>query len=348
MTTHQTEKMQIILVLTLVVVISDYSDAGGHNIGCTENLKCVPITRCRSHSDIVYPCNENHVCCSPEKIIERNISSVVLDTSAFPNSCGISADNDRFLGGTLATMGQFPWMALLGYKERRLDPVQFLCGGSLITQEYVLTAAHCIDVPRTLVIVRLGELNLETDEDSDLQGNYADPHRDILVDKTISHENYNKQTLENDIALVKLKHQIIFTEFVSPICLPLKEDIDYEIKVNDRFFVSGWGKTISTNVCGSSQLEYARVTVWDQVRCNMSIPPTVRPIRDWQFCASGMKTENCKGDSGGPLANFAAIDDDVRFFQTGIVSVPTCDNPDLPIVATTVEYYINWIVNNVV
>ena len=115
-----------------------------------------------------------------------------------------------------------------------------------------------------------------------------------------------------------------------------------------KLTVSGWGKTSAVNVGGSTTLQYALVTVWNQSTCAKSVPPDVQPITGTQLCANGPSAEDaCKGDSGGPLVN-ATLDGrgDLRYFQIGIVSFAstlTCGNPSLPTVYTRVAKYLQWL-----
>lgn len=58
--------------------------------------------------------------------------------------CGFGALSDRIIGGKAAALGQFPWMAQLGYELIRPIPkIYYLCGGSVISRWYVITASHC-------------------------------------------------------------------------------------------------------------------------------------------------------------------------------------------------------------
>lgn len=58
--------------------------------------------------------------------------------------CGIQTLADRIIGGTDTAIDEFPWMALLKYRNKLTDEIQFKCGGTLINNQYVLTAAHCV------------------------------------------------------------------------------------------------------------------------------------------------------------------------------------------------------------
>lgn len=105
------------------------------------------------------------------------------------------------------------------------------------------------------------------------------------------------------------------------------------------------------NLFGSDILQFAKVTTWDQYRCNNSIPTQVKPLSDTQLCANGHNTEDaCKGDSGGPLINITLDKSlEVRHIQFGIVSfgTATCGDKNLPTIYTRVDRYLKWILDTV-
>ncbi|KAK4885130.1 hypothetical protein RN001_001401 [Aquatica leii] len=321
---------------------------------CSQNYECMPIPECKDMDsiDIIYPCDENSICCPTINKSSSNESTITSRISVLPSNCGIVTSTNRIVGGDLAAIGQFPWMALLGYMQKGIPFVQFLCGGSLITKEHVLTAAHCIsiDTRLKLEVVRLGEYNLEVGEDCD--GTFCTNSTDFSIANIVVHDGFNKTSLENDIAIVKLKQFVEFTEFIQPICLPIIDiGIDYTLTINKKLTVSGWGKTDSANIGGSSRLLYTTVVVWDTRKCNASVPPKTRPIRDSQLCANGVRKQDaCKGDSGGPLINSTIVNGDFKYYQVGVVSFATaltCGNVELPTVYTKVEYFLNWIITNI-
>ncbi|CAG9764106.1 unnamed protein product [Ceutorhynchus assimilis] len=309
---------------------------------CSENFSCIPLRDCRSqHHTIYFPCHSglNLYCCPNEQVLQPEIVSLISERSNFfPVECGVISIDDKIT-------------------EKSVSITEFLCGGTLITDKYVLTAAHCIVVSpsHTLVTVRMGEHNLRTEKDCYTLKEVticADPHLDKKVLSHAIHPSYNSRTLKNDIALVKTRESIKFTEYIQPICLPFERSLEKRTLVGQKFTISGWGKTDARKLGGSSVLQFASVTVWNSKLCNDVMPPEVKNISDTQICANGRKMDACKGDSGGPMFNTTLdIDANLRTFQIGIVSFATtltCGLSELPPIYTRVDQYLDWIVQTVV
>ena len=132
------------------------------------------------------------------------------------------------VGGENAGPDQFPHMAALGYPNFG-KIVYGLCGGSLISDQFVLTAAHCKEMTRVApTMVRLGAVNIKKPESGAM---------DEPIEKFISHEKYNKTSKENDIALVRLRDPIFeFSASVRPACLHQTSSFD-----SDKVYATGWG-----------------------------------------------------------------------------------------------------------
>lgn len=136
---------------------------------------------------------------------------------------------NRILNGKQTGINEYPWQAAL-IRKGEMHP---FCGGSLVNDRYVLTAAHCVhcEQERKLTVV-LGEHDIRTNMESDERG--------LLIECFELHPKYNHFTLENDIAVIRLAESINFglVEHIRPICLPT-----VEVRVGRRMKISGWGLT---------------------------------------------------------------------------------------------------------
>ncbi|CAH1983372.1 unnamed protein product [Acanthoscelides obtectus] len=127
------------------------------------------------------------------------------------DGCGETRFKRRIIGGEIAALGQFPWMARLGYKQKRNRELKFNCGGALVNRNTVVTAAHCITGKnkKELKIVRLGENNAL--KPIDCEGNVCAPTpQDYRPMKIIAHANFGSRTYRNDIGLIRLKRNAQF------------------------------------------------------------------------------------------------------------------------------------------
>lgn len=161
--------IRIFLILKSLLAVM-YSE---EQLSCPKMSQCIPLTKCKriETDSFLYPCHAglNMICC-PENRIPENVTQTMQNrkTALFPVNCGLIMSSDKISGGKTAEPGQFPWMALLGYKrilfsnaqffmyfilkiaEKRAKDLIFSCGGSLITECYVLTAGHCLDMHPSL------------------------------------------------------------------------------------------------------------------------------------------------------------------------------------------------------
>ncbi|XP_023932759.1 chymotrypsin-like protease CTRL-1 [Lingula anatina] len=131
----------------------------------------------------------------------------------------------KIIGGIEALPNSWPWMAAI------TDSSDYqYCGGSLISDQWVLTAAHCV---ARNVFVRLGDHSLSTDE----KPNYA---IQVGAQAIFTHRRYKRRQLVNDVALIKLKNPVTFTDQISPVCLPT---VNEELADGHYCETTGWGWT---------------------------------------------------------------------------------------------------------
>ncbi|XP_053672991.1 phenoloxidase-activating factor 3-like [Anopheles nili] len=273
--------------------------------------------------------------------------------------CGVSRVQ-LIAYGQQAQAYAFPWMALLESSKTDEHP----CGGSLINDRHVLTAAHCVKT-RKIFGVRVGVHDLSDDRNCDERIHFpadddygsddsteadADeyssscgpPAQRIPVEATVIHPKYSPRTKRNDLAIIRLQYPAIIGYSVIPICLPLTEQLR-AYRPSDAF-VAGWGMTESGE--RSAVLRYAVLPALSLPECAMRIKELDQLIvlDDAHVCAGGNnKSAHCSGDSGGPLQY---ISDSTRFVLQGVVSfgVKTCGIKIAPGVFANVSNFIDWIV----
>ena len=240
------------------------------------------------------------------------------------------------VGGREAEPGAWPWQVALikGYVEPQLSTY---CGGSLISAEWVLTAAHCV----------IGSLPEAVDIVAGLHDRQVPDagHLRVNVTEIIVHPDYDTSTEDNDIALVRLATPIAERE-ASTGGLPIKYVALASPALGDLTgtiaTVTGWGNRspAAPDVLDyPARLHEVEVPIIANNDCSESYFVT-----DNMLCAGlpeGGK-DACQGDSGGPLVIYN--DDQQKWLLAGIVSFGIgCARPDYPGVYTRAARYLEWI-----
>ncbi|XP_028137703.1 venom protease-like [Diabrotica virgifera virgifera] len=242
-------------------------------------------------------------------------------------TCGEKNEDSRIVGGRPTHENEFPWMARLSYFNR------FYCGGMLINDRYVLTAAHCVKGFMWFMIkVTFGEHD---------RCNDSKRPESRFVLRAIAGA-FSFLNFDNDIALLRLNDKVPITQFIKPICLPKLKDNLY---VGVTAIASGWGtlKEEGKPTCILQKVEVPVITNEDCRKTNYS----ASMISDNMMCAgypqSGKK-DSCQGDSGGPLITKKA---DSKYELIGVVSWGNgCARPGYPGVYTRITRYLDWILEN--
>ncbi|XP_062335334.1 transmembrane protease serine 9 isoform X1 [Osmerus eperlanus] len=240
------------------------------------------------------------------------------------NVCGQAALNSKIVGGQDAPVGGWPWQASL-----QRSAFHF-CGGSLINNQWVLTAAHCFsstDLSKLQVI--LGANSLDRPNQNQVSSSVA---------KIICNPNYNDSTSDNDMCLLKLSSPVTFTNYIQPVCLAAPGST-YNAGIVS--WVTGWGTINSdVNLPSPRNLQEVDVPIVGNRQCNCNYG--VGSITDNMLCA-GLKAggkDSCQGDSGGPLVS----KQDGRWIQSGVVSFGKgCALAKFPGVYARVSKYQTWI-----
>ncbi|KAM6916083.1 urokinase-type plasminogen activator-like [Xenentodon cancila] len=240
---------------------------------------------------------------------------------------------NKIVGGYFIPIESHPWIAAIFHKRNK-----FICGGSLISPCWVLTAAHCFndgeDTKLRHLSVYLGKSAI----------NDTDPEREqrFTVEKLIIHQNYNETNYNNDIALLKIKNTngacAVKTDSVRTVCLPPPYT---QLPPGVTCSIAGFGKEHFDSWHFSQLLKQAEVTLLSNNECKREVSYE-NLFTENMFCAASpdWSTDACKGDSGGPLVCEAAG----RMFLFGVVSWGEgCASENKPGVYTQVTQYNKWI-----
>ncbi|XP_062380154.1 coagulation factor IXa [Sardina pilchardus] len=233
----------------------------------------------------------------------------------------------RIVGGQEVTPGEIPWQVALVLRSTG----EVFCGGSIVGEEWVVTAAHClVDAPERSFFVRVGEHDV----------NRAEGHeQDLEVSKRYVHPLYvpARSTYNHDVALLRLAAPMAFSPYARPICLGPKAFTETLLRAGGEATVSGWGR-MRFQGRTASRLQKVELPYVERLECKES---TSERITYFMFCSgyADVGKDACQGDSGGP--HTMRYKD--TWFLTGIVSWgEECAKEGKYGVYTRISHYYSW------
>ncbi|XP_039974437.1 trypsin-1-like isoform X1 [Xiphias gladius] len=234
----------------------------------------------------------------------RSLVFVLLIGAAF------ATEEDKIVGGHECTPHSLAYQVSLnsGYH---------FCGGSLVNENWVVSAAHCY---KSRIEVRLGEHNIRVSEGTE---------QFIISSRVIRNPKYNPYTIDNDIMLIKLSKPAVLDQYVQPVPLPTSC-----APAGTMCTVSGWGNTMSSTA-DRNKLQCLEIPILSAQDCDNAYPGM---ISNSMFCAGYLEggKDSCQGDSGGPVLCNGELQ--------GVVSWGYgCAEKDHPGVYTKVCIFKDWL-----
>nr|XP_054749016.1 serine-rich adhesin for platelets-like [Lytechinus pictus] len=261
---------------------------------------------CSFHVVVIDSCDLNHFSCGlpvclpnewlcdgvpdcPDKSDENNCSSLPAVVNS--PTCGLTpVITSRIVGGTDARYGQWPWIASLSIRVRDL-PFYHFCGATLISDQWAMTAAHCVHPPVFELIadkLLLGDI--------DLYGSAA-TRQLIDIEGVYVHPAFNEFVIDYDVALIKLSAPVQLGDYISPVCLETSSE---ESSLYSQCISIGWGSTVSGGSLSPS-LQEATFNLTEIEECRNITGDD--ELTENHICAWDPRggVSVCQGDSGSSL-----------------------------------------------
>ncbi|XP_052749575.1 transmembrane protease serine 9-like [Galleria mellonella] len=245
----------------------------------------------------------------------------------------------RIIGGEISEQNSRPFQVALYSRVGTTGELGF-CGGSLIHQEWIITAAHCCFHNEVLVDHVQAILGAHS-----LYDRYENGRRIVNVVDIVVHPDWDADTFTNDVALLKLANVIQLTDTIGIVRLPYLSTASHNF-AGSGATVSGWGIVAEGVTFVSPTLREKLMTVITDTLCNSSysnlLPATT-------VCGITSDSGTCKGDNGGPMTIPYSMhqDEEPETILIGVASFVsnTGCNTYQPSVFTRVQYYLHWISN---
>uniref|UniRef100_A0A2C9GVB3 Peptidase S1 domain-containing protein n=1 Tax=Anopheles dirus TaxID=7168 RepID=A0A2C9GVB3_9DIPT len=243
------------------------------------------------------------------------------------NAAIVPAPEARVVGGQLAAVGQFPYA--VGLVTHTASIFTGRCAASLISANYILTAASCVQ-SATSAFAYIGGLRMD---------DASEPGRErLLVERFILHASFVEGGESFDVALGRLPRAVSFNDRVRPIRLPNLRQVEASF-AGQLGTVFGWGR-FGSGISNSVELRFGRAEVMSNLACRLNLPTNT--VLDTHMCTDGTLSSPCAGDNGAPLT---IVDSDGITTQIGVFSfnsVLGCD-AGRAAVYTRLSAYLHWI-----
>ncbi|XP_070803491.1 transmembrane protease serine 6 [Pituophis catenifer annectens] len=287
---------------------------------CQEDSMCIEFSKlCDKHLDCINgsdeeQCNEGIPCglytyqCADGNCVKKSnpqcdsVPDCKDQSDEMHCDCGVQeAGTHRIIGGAHSVEGEWPWQASLQVRGHHL------CGGTLIADRWVITAAHCFQedshVSPTVWTVYLGKHFLNVSSHNEVS---------FKVNRILQHPYYEEDSHDYDVALLQLDHPVIYSAFIQPVCLPASSHL---FEPGLLCWVTGWGAAKEGGPT-SKILQKVDVQLVQQDICSEAYHYQVSPR---MLCAGYHegKKDSCQGDSGGPLV---CQEVSGKWFLAGVVS----------------------------
>jgi secreted trypsin-like serine protease len=231
-------------------------------------------------------------------------------------SCGVPAiapnQDGKIVGGIEAIPNSWPWQVQMCSSGSTTLSCRLRCGGSVINERFILTAAHCTQTSPGSISIKAGSHRIGARPANDNQIQH------VAVRRIVNHPEYRRPTqFSNDVSILELATPLTLGSHVSPICIPAADNGNTVAGNGNTAFVTGHGTTRSGGQISEALMQVIVPFVSNE-QCGQSYGSSA--IDDTMVCLGNFNQggkDSCQGDSGGPVVK---ANPDGVFYQYGIVS----------------------------